>query len=1144
MDQTNVDIASTDILNVLGSRPFLGVLGNLRSFPILVTDADDRVVWGNRSFEELSGWQISDILGQHPASFLHGARTCRTVVQRLHELWAGRMPFQCEILNYRRDGSEFWVSVDAQPVFGPRQQFLGYLSLQTDVTARRLAEEEVERDHRLLSAISEVQSEFIVNDKEATIFDKLLAQLLTLTESEYGFIGEVRHDEHGSPWMKTLAMTDIAWNEETRNMVAERGIEGLEFRNLNTLFGVVLRTGEPLISNTPADDPRRGGLPEGHPPLDSFGGVPIIHEGRMVAIIGIANRPGGFDQKLFDFLLPLMRTIGHMVVARRRQQERDEFQKALHETEAFLEATGLVAGVGGWQLDFATGKLRWTEQTKRIHEVDPDFDPTVEDAINFYAPEARSVIREAVEKCQTMGTPWDLELPFITAKGRPLWVRAKGQVELQDGAAIRAYGTFQDITDRYKAELVTKSQNQILELIAAKTPLSETLHAIALATQARLTGKRVAIILNDARHNKMRVGAAPDYSQDYLERVEGLAIEPLHGTCGAALSSGTEMVTLDTSEAACWSLFRDLAAENQIVSCWSTPILHVDATVLGCFTVANDTRYVPSQQDRQAVDEAIYLARIAILRDAEDAALQRNESLLKEANRRARLGYWLLDLANDRIEASDESFRLFGVERFSSWRTDRKLEQLVHPEDLDAIRSVCVKALASPGVVHDIDIRTNPQNGPLRWIAVEGVVSCDEADRPNSMNGTVLEITERVQESNERSALQAQLLQAQKMESIGRLAGGIAHDFNNMLAVILGHAEIALLKEDLPDFLHEHLKAIQTAGQRSADLTRQLLAFARRQNAEPRVIQLNDSVANLLQMLRRLLSPDTHLLWSPSDHPWSILIDPVQVDQVLANLLVNAKDAIAAKGEILISTRNVASTGSNIHYGQVYLPSGEWVELSVSDNGCGMSEDVVERIFEPFFTTKPLGEGTGLGLATVFGIVQQNSGHIFVQSAPGVGTTIHVYLRRCEEGLRQPLDSQPDLPGRVNGGLVLLVEDEPAILQIGRSYLQQLGYSVLTAPGPVDAIRQFESHEEAIEMLVTDMVMPEMSGQDLMKHVRRIRPNLPVLFISGFVPARFHEQGFLMPGTHIISKPFELQALAAAIRTTIAKAKSEIKSAP
>lgn len=385
---------------------------------------------------------------------------------------------------------------------------------------------------------------------------------------------------------------------------------------------------------------------------------------------------------------------------------------------------------------------------------------------------------------------------------------------------------------------------------------------------------------------------------------------------------------------------------------------------------------------------------------------------------------------------------------------------------------------------------------------------------------------------DEKSLLEAQLHQAQKLESVGRLAGGVAHDFNNMLGVIIGHASLGLMKIDPTHSLHSHMVEINNAAERSADLTRQLLAFARKQVIEPKVLDLNDTISGMLKMLQRLIGEDIHLCWQPGNKLWQVKMDPSQIDQILANLCVNARDAIDTAGKIFIETGNI-SIDKTYSINHTEALEADYVWLSVSDDGSGMDKETLTHIFEPFFTTKDLGKGTGLGLATVYGIVKQNEGFVNVYSEPGSGTTFTIYIpRHIGTSVQKPSEGiliQPPCGNET----ILLVEDEPAILQMTSLMLRGLGYTVLSAGTPSEAVQMAREHDDVIHLLLTDVVMPEMNGRDLVTNLITICPGLKCLFMSGYTADVIAHHGVIDQGLHFIQKPFPLPALASKVREVL-----------
>jgi len=387
--------------------------------------------------------------------------------------------------------------------------------------------------------------------------------------------------------------------------------------------------------------------------------------------------------------------------------------------------------------------------------------------------------------------------------------------------------------------------------------------------------------------------------------------------------------------------------------------------------------------------------------------------------------------------------------------------------------------------------------------------------------------------------MEAQLAQAQKMESVGRLAGGVAHDFNNMLGVILGRAELCLKKTAPTDPVHKDLEQILNAAGRSADITRQLLAFARKQTIAPKVIDLNDTVDTMLQMLGRLIGEDIDLLWQPADDLWTVKMDPSQLDQILVNLCVNARDAIADVGKITIETgMKVFDTAyCDVHAG--FVP-GEFVLLAVSDNGYGMDKHSLDNLFEPFFTTKETGRGTGLGLATVYGIVKQNNGFINVYSEPEKGSSFRIYLpRHTADRVEKIPDKFMGPSPRGSGETILIVEDEATILEMLEIMLESLSYTILTADSPSRAMEMAHSHAGQIHLVITDVVMPEMNGRDLAEKLSALYPGINILFMSGYTSNVIAHQGVLDDGVAFIQKPFSMADLAEKVRDVLDKASNE-----
>ena len=458
----------------------------------------------------------------------------------------------------------------------------------------------------------------------------------------------------------------------------------------------------------------------------------------------------------------------------------------------------------------------------------------------------------------------------------------------------------------------------------------------------------------------------------------------------------------------------------------------------------------------------------------------------------------------------------------------RSILEFIHVDDRTMVADRYAKRTRGEPAPPRYEFRMIATGGKNIWVEINSVL-IDWKGAAATLN-FVRDITQRKFAETEREKLQIQLTQAQKMESIGRLAGGVAHDFNNMLQVILGNASLALMELPPGSPLSENIAEIEKAARRSAELTRQLLTFARKQAITPRALDLNQVIAGMLKLLGRLIGENITLNWLPSSNLWSVNIDPSQVDQIMANLCVNARDVITGAGRISIETRNVTldNTYSVSHPDCV---PGDYVQLSVSDSGHGMDGETLAHIFEPFFTTKEIGHGTGLGLATVFGIVKQNRGLINVYSEPKQGTTFKLYFPRGEDLIATSIETAHEVATWTE--TVLLVEDEELILMLGKSILAQHGYNVLTASLPETALQISEQHEGPIHLLITDVVMPGMNGKELRERLKVTRKETKFLFMSGYTADIIGHHGVLDEGVEFIQKPFTIQSLTEKVRMVL-----------
>jgi two-component system cell cycle sensor histidine kinase/response regulator CckA len=524
-----------------------------------------------------------------------------------------------------------------------------------------------------------------------------------------------------------------------------------------------------------------------------------------------------------------------------------------------------------------------------------------------------------------------------------------------------------------------------------------------------------------------------------------------------------------------------------------------------------------------AVQRVIDERRLQDEKQEAEAALKAVEDRTRFALEAARVGVWESDLRTDATVWSATLEALHGLAPGTFRGTYRAFLDCVHPDDREAVRT-SIEEARRQHTDWNILYRTPWPDGTVHWINETGKTFYDEAAMPVRAAGIALDVTER-------HILEEQYRQSQKVEAIGQLAGGIAHDFNNLLTAIHGYSE--LLSDELgPESPHQHdVTEIRRAAERAASLTRQLLAFSRRQILEPRVLDLRDVLRGLESMLKRLIGESIAIVLRLTDEDARVKADPGQIEQVILNLVLNARDAMPDGGSLFLE---VATVELDEAYARRHVSAqpGRYVMLAVSDTGVGMDAATQARIFEPFFTTKPEGRGTGLGLSTVYGVVKQSSGTVWVYSEPGRGSTFKVYLPKVDELAEQP-EIQPAADDLTGSETILVVEDEPGVRALLAKVLHRYGYRVLLAATPHEALDLARQYADPIDLLMTDVVLPEMNGRALAQQIAIHRPATRVIFMSGYTDNAIVHHGVLDPDTPFLQKPFTPYAVARKVRSVL-----------
>ncbi len=788
--------------------------------------------------------------------------------------------------------------------------------------------------------------------------------------------------------------------------------------------------------------------------------------------------------------------------------EHKRAEEALQESEARLKIAMDLANLMQWEYDVKTGMFSFDEQFYGL------YGPASRDeggplmtaeayARKFIPPEKSHLVAEEIAKALASADPnftHQLEHRIMRADGEERHIIVRyGVVCDQTGRVVKIQGSNQDVTERKRAaEALHASEQRLADIIDFLPDATFAINSEGIV----IAWNRAIEEMTGIPKSKMIGKGDFEYSLPFYGSRRPVLIDLVFASEAKKIEYYDSVSTIGDA----------IVVETYVPKTYGGK----GAYLWGVATALFD--------EQGNISGAIESIRDITVRKRAEEALRESETKLQAIFNTVGTGIFIIDRDTQNIiEANQTAVEMTGLPK------ERIVGQSCH-------LLVCpVEVGKCP--VKDLGQKVDHSE---RKLIHAGGQSKDilKTVYPVTINGrdcyveSFIDITDRKRAEADKEKLEAQLFHSQKMESIGRLAGGVAHDFNNMLGVIIGRAELALNAGVPTDELRHNLQEILKAGLRSAELTRQLLAFARKQIAVPKILDLNDTISSMLKMLRRLIGEDIELLWIPELDLWKVKMDPSQVDQILANLAVNSRDAISGVGAITMRTENVVIDDSVRAETPEFIP-GEYVLLTVSDTGAGMSKEVCENIFEPFFTTKEVGKGTGLGLSTVYGIVKQNEGFIYVASEPGKGTTFKIYLPRFEVQIAQA--PYEDAAGKHPTGTetILLVEDDEPILNLGRVILENLGYTVIAASAPEQAIHLVENHPGDIHLLITDVVMPGMNGRELAERLGAIRPNLKRLYMSGYTADLIAHRGILDERVNFIQKPFGSDELAARVRQVL-----------
>jgi len=750
----------------------------------------------------------------------------------------------------------------------------------------------------------------------------------------------------------------------------------------------------------------------------------------------------------------------------------------LLESEAKLSKAQQMTHVGSWNWNIVKNKISWSDELYRIVGLSPQqFDANYEAYLQCIHPDDLEFFKNVTKKVLSDKKSYTAEYRIVRPNDDVRTVQELGEVTVDaNGDPINLFGTVQDLTERKHEEeqyrTIIQTTIDGFWIVDTKGRLLDVNNAACM-----MLGYQREELL-EMQISDLDVSETPDEIADHIQK-----------------------------------------SIKQVYDSFETRHRRKDGTIID---VQINLQY-------SNLRGGVF---ISFIRDISEE--KRSERTLRESEERFRtvadFTYdWESWIAPDGkyiyISPSCERTTGYSVEEF--FENPGLFLEIVHPDDRESV-SVHVKShMDKEGTGgHHIDFRITTREDDIRWISHYCLPVYDEDGKWLGIRSSNRDITDRIK-------LAEQLAQAQKMEGIGRLAGGVAHDFNNLLVSIMGHADLALMSLAEDDPLRRRLKEIKGGGKRAASLTRQLLAFSRKQILQPVVLDLNALITGFVKMLERLIGEDMELETFLTSGLRLLKADPGQMEQIIMNLVVNARDAMPDGGKLTIETVNTVLDKDYAREHDVSMQPGPYVMLGVSDTGMGMDDKTKSLIFEPFFTTKEVGKGTGLGLSTVYGIVKQSGGYIWVYSEPGQGTTFKIYLP-VAEGEAVSRKEKEISPERLTGSeTILIVEDDDKTRNLVCEILEPQGYSILEAQNGIEALRVSESHGGQIHLMIADVVMPKMGGRELAEHLRPLRPDLKVIYMSGYTDNAILHHGVLNPEMEFLQKPISSEALKRKVREVL-----------
>jgi len=1043
--------------------------------------------------------------------------------------WNDRQPFNVDHRIVLPDGAVRTVHERAEMVFEEDGEPAGMIGTVQDITERKIAEEKLRRTNELLSSIREAQAEYISDSDQKAVFSRLLKTMVSLTGSQFGFLDEVLMAPDGKVYKKSLAISDISWDEHSRKMYRELEAGNLEFHNMLNLAGLPALDGKLLISNDPAGDMHRGGLPEGHPSINSFMGIPMFHGGEILGVMGLANRPGGFSKEDAAFLEPFNAACAGLIHSLREQREKQAQQEEIRRAEqALRESDARIRAAADSSLDAfmilrsvrdEQGQItdfEFVEVNGRTEQlVRKSRDELVGHRLCEVLPINRTAgFFEKYRKVAESGIPLEEEFSLPETSVPAAWYHHQ-VVKVGDGVAI----SHRDITRR------KRSEEALLSLVLETTgPTGRDFFERAVWWLSRWLGAEVAIISEQGEDGVQR-SLAMQLDGHPVSRYE----YQLAGTpCEKVSQNGFCHYVTGVNE-----LFPDAPhlVKFSIKGYAGIPMRNGAGKTLGVICVLSRGELIlpPWAEPLMKMLASRAAAELERLRAEDD--LRESEERMGFVLSGSGMGWWEWNYKTGKVKRSQGWADLLGY-TFEEAQRPSLWPEILHPEDKLQLDQAVDDHLSGRIDSIEKECRVRSKSGERLWLVCRGrVMERDAEGNPVRLSGTIHNVTEQKRLEVERLDLERQLQQAQKLESLGVLAGGIAHDFNNILGIISGYAELA--ESDVtadPTSVAESLQQVRKAAERAKGLTSQILAFSRQSELERIPLKFSLLVKEAVKMLRASIPSTVEIVKSIGNETGMVIADPNQLHQVLMNLATNAAHAMRERGGTLTFNLSECKLDA-VSAAGLRLSPGCYLKLSVGDTGHGIDPSIISRIFDPFFTTKPKGQGTGMGLAVVHGIVRGHGGTITVASEPGRGTVFDVYLPLVQAEAEKTKDGISQVAGGKER--ILLVDDEVSLVTVGRKQLTRLGYTLTAMTSSLEALAAFEADPMAFDLVITDQTMPVLTGARLAEKLLEIRPGLPVILCTGFSDNLTPEALSKIGIRELVMKPFRWDEMTALIRKVL-----------